>query len=160
MSFYCNIILSQYCAQKYCVWIGPKSEKVSHIIWMFLYAQFWFNLHFRWQKKKKIQNQTHEHFPHWIVVINQFCGNKISSVQIQQNSIITNRYKGIFHQILCELKIFFWGAILLIELNLVWKYFKTLLQHFEEKIPFIKMSFYLNIVCKYIVCNVGITVIL
>jgi len=25
LSFYCNVFLSQYCVQKYCVWIGPKS---------------------------------------------------------------------------------------------------------------------------------------
>jgi len=35
--------------------------------------------------------------------------------------------------------------------NLVWKYLKMSLQYFKEKI-----SFYLNIVCKNIVCDLGL----
>jgi len=32
LSFYCNIFLSQYCVQKYCVWIGPNTDSCCQFI--------------------------------------------------------------------------------------------------------------------------------
>jgi hypothetical protein len=81
----------------------------------------------------------------------------IQTHNIFAHNIEIKRYcnkKGIFYPIfffLCELKIFIFGQLFL--LKLVWKYFKMLQQYFEEENIFvIKMSFYLNIVCKNIVC--------